>query len=131
MKRASVRFRVDFSPASAVGPGKIALLERIERRGSLSHAARDLHMSYRRAWLLLASLNSAFVEPVAVARMGGYGGGGGTTLTPLGKELIRRYRAFERELEARAETCFRPLRAAVRKKARAATGAPIVRLSER
>jgi molybdate transport repressor ModE-like protein len=65
-----------------VGPGKIELLEQIERAGSLSKAARDNGMSYRRAWQLLESLNSSFATPVAVARMGGYGGGGATTLTP-------------------------------------------------
>jgi len=36
-------------PVKPLGPGEIALLEHIERRGSLSHAARELHMSNRRA----------------------------------------------------------------------------------
>ncbi|MFK9892505.1 winged helix-turn-helix domain-containing protein, partial [Escherichia coli] len=61
----SVSFRVDFSPECAVGPGKIALLEHIEATGSLSEAARRLRMSYRRAWLLLEDLNTAFQQPVA------------------------------------------------------------------
>ncbi|MDE2136948.1 MAG: LysR family transcriptional regulator, partial [Gammaproteobacteria bacterium] len=56
----AVRFRVDFGRDGSVGPGKIALLEHIGSRGSLSQAARELGMSYRRAWLLLASLNRAF-----------------------------------------------------------------------
>jgi molybdate transport system regulatory protein len=77
VKHPSIRFRVDFGPKSAVGPGKIALLEYIERSGSLSQAARDLKMSYRRAWLLLDSLNSSFVEPVTVAKVGRAGHGGG------------------------------------------------------
>jgi molybdate transport system regulatory protein len=128
----TIRFRVDFSPESSIGPGKIELLEEIERAGSLSKAARDLGMSYRRAWLLLDSLNSSFVEPVAVTRAGGYGGGGGVTLTRLGKELIRVYRAFDKELQGRAAKCFRPIRAGVPKKARAVRSrAQIVRLSRR
>jgi molybdate transport system regulatory protein len=44
----TVRFRVDFATRCCVGPGKIALLEAIHRSGSLSQAARDLGMSYRR-----------------------------------------------------------------------------------
>ena len=44
-----MRFRVDFGRDEAVGPGKIALLELIAQEGSLSQAARELHMSYRRA----------------------------------------------------------------------------------
>jgi hypothetical protein len=46
------------SGLSAVGPGKIALLEQIMKIGSLSGAADKLGMSYRRAWLLLESLNT-------------------------------------------------------------------------
>jgi molybdate transport system regulatory protein len=48
-RTAAVRFRVDFGRDEAVGPGKIALLELIAQEGSLSQAARELHMSYRRA----------------------------------------------------------------------------------
>ncbi|HEV2284600.1 MAG TPA: LysR family transcriptional regulator, partial [Steroidobacteraceae bacterium] len=67
----AVRFRVDFGRDGSVGPGKIALLEHIGSRGSLSQAARELGMSYRRAWLLLASLNRAFDERVVLSAKGG------------------------------------------------------------
>ena len=52
-----VRFRIDFANACYIGPGKIDLLEGIQKSGSLSQAARDLGMSYRRAWLLVEELN--------------------------------------------------------------------------
>jgi molybdate transport system regulatory protein len=117
VKHPNISFRVDSGPNNAVGPGKIALLENIERSGWLSQAARDLNMSYRRAWLLLDSLNSSFVEPVTLAKMGGYGGGGGTTLTPLGRELIRLYRAFDTDIQAHAARCFGPIAPGVRKQA--------------
>ena len=52
-----VRFRVDFSEACSLGPGKIELLESIQKTGSLRQAAQALGMSYRRAWLLLDGLN--------------------------------------------------------------------------
>jgi len=45
----AVRFRLDFGREEAVGPGKISLLEHIGSSGSLSQAARELNMSYRRA----------------------------------------------------------------------------------
>src|SRR5215469_6722580 len=60
MEYPHVRFRIDFGADNAVGPGKIALLEQIERSGSLTKAARNLGMSSRRAGLLLESLNSGF-----------------------------------------------------------------------
>jgi molybdate transport system regulatory protein len=102
----AVRFRVDFGRDGAVGPGKISLLEHIGTGGSLSQAARELGMSYRRAWQLLESLNSSFREPVALSAKGGRGGGG-ARLTPFGRLLIRVYRDFDAEVQKRAARSFR------------------------
>ena len=97
-----VRFRVDFAKGSYVGPGKIQLLEAIRKSGSLSQAARDLGMSYRRAWLLVDSLKNSFREPLTVASTGGKGGGG-VQLTEFGETLIDSYRSLEREIDKLAQ----------------------------
>jgi molybdate transport system regulatory protein len=89
-----IRLRIDFGSASSLGPGKIALLEHIGASGSLSQAARDLGMSYRRAWLLLDDLNHAFAEPVTTASIGG-AGGGGARLTDFGRKVVAAYRDLE------------------------------------
>ncbi len=94
-----VRFRVDFTEACSLGPGKIELLESIQRTGSLRQAAQALGMSYRRAWLLLDALNRSFSEPASTASIGGQGGGG-VTLTPFGLEIIRCYRAAAQAIES-------------------------------
>ncbi len=86
--------RIDIGPQSSIGPGKIALLEHIETSGSLSQAARDLGMSYRRAWLLLDDLNHALGEPVTTTSVGG-AGGGGAQVTTFGRKLIAAYREVE------------------------------------
>jgi len=101
----TVRFRIDLGAGRAVGPGKIALLEHIGARGSLSQAARDLGMSYRRAWELLEALNRSFRERVVATSTGGRGGGG-ATLTPFGMALIRGYRDFESDIQSRATRHF-------------------------
>jgi molybdate transport system regulatory protein len=90
----TVRFRVDFGNRSSVGIGKIELLEGIERTGSLSQAAREMHMSYRRAWLLLEDLNTSFDHRVARAKVGGRGGGG-VVLTEFGSSLVAGYRRLD------------------------------------
>jgi len=136
----AVRFRVDFRRDAAVGPGKISLLEHIGACGSLSQAARELRMSYRRAWQLLESLNGCFREPVAISSRGGRGGGG-ASLTALGRQLIGRYRAFERQTQVRAARCFRalagkvpdnkPPRAAARRSGRGTAAAAPIRLLQR
>ncbi len=86
--------RVDLGPAARVGPGKIALLERIADLGSIAAAGRSMGMSYRRAWELVEDLNRCFVEPVVETRLGG-NTRGGATVTPLGAEVVGRYRAIE------------------------------------
>ena len=90
----SIRLRIDLRPDSALGPGKIALLEHIEATGSLSQAARELGMSYRRAWLLLDDVNRMFTGPATTASVGG-SGGGGAQLTDLGRAIVKAYREIE------------------------------------
>jgi molybdate transport system regulatory protein len=97
----TVRFRVDFDSQCSIGVGKIELLEGIARTGSLSEAARQMRMSYRRAWLLLADMNSSFDQPVAHTSTGGRGGGG-ATLTAFGKRLVAGYRKLEDRLQSLA-----------------------------
>ena len=101
----SVRFRLDVSPACSIGPGKVALLQGIERSGSLRRAARELNMSYRRAWLLVDGLNRSFTEPVTRASVGGKGGGG-VQLTALGTDLVRRYATLARKFDQLAQKEF-------------------------
>ena len=79
-----------------LGPGKVELLELIERHGSISEAARMMDMSYRRAWLLIAELNQGFRQPVVAAQTGGKGGGH-AGLTEFGREIVKRYRAIEHD----------------------------------
>jgi molybdate transport system regulatory protein len=80
----------------AIGPGKVALLEAIGQTGSITSSAKKLGMSYRRAWLLVDETNRCLVRPAVATATGGQRGGG-TTLTPAGVELVRRYRALERQ----------------------------------
>lgn len=88
------RMRIYRDDAIAIGPGKVALLEAIAETGSISAAARQLGMSYRRAWLLVDETNRALQEP-AVSTAAGGARGGGTALTPVGEQLIKHYRAIE------------------------------------
>ena len=75
-ERAQLTLRIDFGPYGALGPGKIKLLERIERFGSISAAGRSLEMSYRRAWLLIEGINRMFGQAAVATQHGGTRGGG-------------------------------------------------------
>jgi molybdate transport system regulatory protein len=100
-----VRIRIDLGPGRAIGPGKIALLEALDQSGSLSKAARALGMSYRRAWLLLKSLNELTDEPLATSVKGG-AGGGGARLTDSGRAMIGAFRAVEAAAQSSGQLRF-------------------------
>jgi molybdate transport system regulatory protein len=94
MEPPKLKLIAELTNGRAVGPGKIQLLEAIEKAGSISQAGRNLGMSYRRAWNLVDDMNKCFRTPVIEAQSGGVRGGR-ATLTPLGKKLIEQYRAIE------------------------------------
>jgi|HubBroStandDraft_5_1064220.scaffolds.fasta_scaffold148385_2 molybdate transport system regulatory protein len=86
---------IDFDDEGRLSPGRIALLEQIDRDGSISAAGRSMGMPYKRAWELVSQLNSNFEEPLVSSQIGGRAGGG-AALTPRAKQLVRLYRAIER-----------------------------------
>lgn len=81
----------------AIGPGKADLLEAIDREGSISGAGRALGMSYRRAWLLVDTMNRCWAEPLVEAIPGG-GQQKGARLTACGREVLEAYRSLEGRL---------------------------------
>ncbi len=96
------QIRILFRKAIAMGPGKAALLEAIDRTGSISGAARDLEMSYRRAWLLVDTMNQCFKQPLVSTETGGQKGGG-AHVTEFGQDVLRRYLAMEAKAAASVE----------------------------
>ena len=92
MKRSPrVRIRILAESVVALGPGKADLLEGIAATGSISAAAREADMSYRRAWILGDTMNACFAKPLVMTAKGG-AEHGGARLTPTGKKVVARYR---------------------------------------
>ena len=86
--------RLDLPSGDRIGPGKIALLQAIRATGSISAGARQIGMSYRRAWLLVEEINSALESPAVEAATGG-AHGGGAVITAVGERIIEIYRSIE------------------------------------
>ena len=114
MDATRLTLRVDFGANRSIGPGKIRLLEAVEKTGSISQAGRALGMSYRRAWLLIDDMNRCFRQAVVRARPGG-SQGGGAALTKFGAELVQDYRAIEAAATAAAKSRLRGLESELRK----------------
>ncbi len=90
------RLRIMMGAVVSLGPGKAALLEAINRAGSISAAAREMGMSYRRAWNLIEAMNGDFRLPL-VKKISGGVGGGGAAVTTAGFEALERYRLIEKK----------------------------------
>ncbi|KFF49065.1 LysR family transcriptional regulator [Gammaproteobacteria bacterium MFB021] len=86
-----------------LGPGKIALLEAIERHGSIAAACREMRLSYKKAWQLLETMSRHFDAALIDTSSGG-SQRGGATLTPLARELISHYHALLQRLDAAPES---------------------------
>ena len=97
VKPQNLGIRLLLGNAASLGPGKIELINAIEKTGSISGAAKLMEMSYRRAWNLVDSINHDFDTEIIITSSGGKGGGG-AVVTEIGMDIIRRYR----EIEAKA-----------------------------
>jgi molybdate transport system regulatory protein len=86
--------RILAGAAPAMGPGKARLVELIGSTGSISAAARQMGMSYRRAWQLVDSINASFTEPVVLTAVGGKRGGG-AVVTAFGERIVNDYHRME------------------------------------
>ncbi len=85
---------------------RVAILEGIERTGSLAKAAEELKVPYRTAWQRLKESEEVLGLRLVVTQSGG-AEGGGSSLTPVARELLRRYRELSRGLDALVDGRFR------------------------
>lgn len=76
-----------------ISEGRIQLLKLIESTGSLNKAAKEMNISYQKAWRLIDASNKASNEPLIATQVGG-NKGGGTVITPYGKSLIASFEAI-------------------------------------
>ena len=90
----ALRLRIVFGGGAMLGPGKADLLDGIRETGSIAAAARGMNMSYKRAWMLVETMNAAFREPVVQSSRGG-SAGGGASLTETGAAVVAEYRKLQ------------------------------------
>lgn len=81
-----------------VGQGRIQLLRNIKELGSLSKAAEFMSMSYSHAWQEIKKISDAAGGPVISTEKGGIAGGG-SQITELGEEILKRFEEEERSME--------------------------------
>lgn len=102
LPKLNARIRLQLGEDIALGPGKVELLMLIEETGSISAAARRMGMSYRRAWLLVETMNRCFASPLVETAQGGKGGGG-AGVSNMGRQVLALYHQLEEKLQASEE----------------------------
>jgi molybdate transport system regulatory protein len=88
-----------------LGPGPAALLQSVDAAGSIHGAAKRMDMSYAKALRLVNEIESNTGRKIVVRRTGGPGGGG-STLTPFARELLRAFEALRARVESFAQEEF-------------------------
>lgn len=81
------------------GTQRIALLAAVAECGSITQAAKNIHMSYKAAWDAIEQMNNLAGEPLLERATGGKGGGG-TRLTARGRQLVDNFKLIESEHHA-------------------------------
>ena len=105
----------------ALGPGKVALLQLVRDTHSISEAARQMEMSYMRAWSLIQTMNRCFTEPVISTTRGGRERGG-ASLTNTGDRLLTLYERLEAECLAASEATRQEIVTLLKKPSRRSNG---------
>jgi molybdate transport system regulatory protein len=103
------RIWVEIDDKAALTDAGADLLEQIGVCGSLSEAARRLHYSYRRAWMLLDAMNKRWPTPLVKTATGGHRGGG-AKLTELGTHVLGAYRDLQVQIEHLLDAAGDPFR---------------------
>ncbi|EOH98844.1 ModE molybdate transport repressor domain-containing protein [Enterococcus moraviensis ATCC BAA-383] len=78
------------------GPGVVELLQRITQTGSLNTAAKQMRMSYNKAWRMIKKAEEELGYPLVNKSVGG-SNGGGSTVTEQGKQLTAKFLLFQKK----------------------------------
>jgi molybdate transport system regulatory protein len=109
MNKKEIRFRcwIDIDGSKFFGPGKAELLDLIRQFGSISKAAHEMGISYRKAWSMVDDLNQRGQKPFVTLQKGGKKGGG-AELTASGEKVVAAYHKMIRKIDTviQSETGF-------------------------
>jgi len=106
MKEMKIAYKVWLDKdGKAFGDGPYELLRRVEKTKSLHQAANQMGMSYSKAWRLIQMLEER-LGFILLERKTGGPSGGGSKVTPQGKDLMNHYERFRRDVEKGLEKIF-------------------------
>lgn len=90
--RSKIWIEVDGDPV--FGRGRRFLLEAIDSYGSINQAAKEIHISYRKAWIYIKNMEERLGIKLVERQTGGKNGGG-ALLTAEARDFLEKYRSLE------------------------------------
>ena len=108
MKSLQVRSKIwiELEGKPLLGDGRERLLRAVERTGSIKAAAREVGITYRRAWAQLKEMEKIAKFTMFERTKGGIGGGGGTHLTEDANNLLETFDKFKQGLQSEIDRRF-------------------------
>jgi molybdate transport system regulatory protein len=107
MTRLKVRSKVwlEVEGEPVLGEGRERLLHLIEQTGSISAAAREMGITYRKAWGHLQAMEGKFGYPLVLRQKGGTGGGE-SLLTAEAAQLLRQFALLRQDVNSTVDEKF-------------------------
>ncbi|CCK82516.1 winged helix-turn-helix domain-containing protein [Desulfobacula toluolica] len=87
------------------GLGRYRILNEIKHQGSLNAAAKKLKMGYRAIWARINATEERLGQSLLVKKVGGTSGGG-SQLTPLAEDLLKRFDKIRINIEQKTDLLF-------------------------
>jgi molybdate transport system regulatory protein len=102
------KFWIEVDGKPVFGSGKRCLLEAIEKNGSINQAAKEVRISYRKAWSYLNAMEERLGCKLIERQTGGKNGGG-AALTENARTLLKQYKNLESGLQKIVDGKFRKI----------------------
>ena len=102
--RSKIWIEADGEPV--FGRGRRFLLEAIDVHGSINQAAKEIHISYRRAWSYIKAMEERLGIGLVTRQAGGKHGGG-AVLTKEARRFLRKFEAMEEGFREIVDKKFR------------------------
>lgn len=102
--RSKIWIELDGEPV--FGRGRRFLLEAIDKYGSINQAAKEINISYRKAWGYIKAMENRLGIKLIERQTGGKNGGG-ATLTDDSRDFLRKYEALEQGVREMVDERFR------------------------
>lgn len=104
--KSKIWIEVDGNPV--FGRGRRFLLEAIDLHGSINQAAKEVGISFRKAWSHINAMEKRLGIKLVERRAGGKNGGG-AVLTAEARDFLKKYEVLEKGIQEIVDVKFRKL----------------------